>query len=145
MISPSRTSKRSSWKRWRCNGPPPPPGWTTVSDLSTSPEADASTSTMLWMPSPSAFIALIASSSGFGVDSVYVFMVAMVRPRRRARIGQVADAGDDFGRMRRYDRFASICADHLTLGAIAYVRTGMFASLRLLLRWRAGRSKVTAG
>src|SRR3954453_16209585 len=74
MISPSSTSKRSCWQRWRCSGPPPPPGCTTVSDLSTWPDADASTSTTLWMPSPSALIALSASSRNFGVDPVAAVM-----------------------------------------------------------------------
>jgi hypothetical protein len=41
----------------------------------------------------------------------------------------VADAGDDFGRLRRYARFASICADHSAFGAIASVSTAMFAWL----------------
>jgi hypothetical protein len=57
-------------------------------------------------------------------------MVAMVRFQPRGRIGQVADAGDDFGRPRRYDRFAPICADHSAFGAIASVSTAMFASHR---------------
>src|SRR5262249_21784777 len=72
--------KRSSWKRWRCSGPAPPPGCTTVSALSIAPEADASTSTTLWMPSPSAENALSSWSRYFGVDAVCVVIVRYDSP-----------------------------------------------------------------